>query len=103
MAENAGVQMALVCESLHQNLTKKLQDGSADRHLTQRDRQARPTKRQTHVDRLTGGINAYLIVHCSAVVSLLHPAKWLLINQPDLLLSYSADRPLASGSRRGCY
>lgn len=38
----------------------------------------------------------YLIVHCSVVVSPLHPAKWLLINQPDLLLSYSADRLLVS-------
>lgn len=41
-----------------------------------------------------------LIVHCSVVVSPLHPAKWLLINQPDLLLSYSADWLLVSGRWR---
>lgn len=49
---------------------------------------------------LTEGINVYLIVHCSVVVSPLHPAKWLLINQPDLLHSYSADRLLVSASWR---
>lgn len=52
-------------------------------------------------DRQTGGINVNLIVHCSVVVSPLHPAKWLLINQPDLLLSYSVDRLLASASSGG--
>lgn len=45
---------------------------------------------QKQADGLTRGINVHLIVHCSVVVSPLHPAKWLLINQPDLLLSYSA-------------
>lgn len=38
----------------------------------------------------------YLIVHCSVVVSPLHLAKWLLINLPDLLLSYRADWLLMS-------
>lgn len=47
-------------------------------------------------DGLTEGINVYLMVHCSVVVSPFHPAKWLLINQPDLSLSYSADRLLVS-------
>lgn len=51
---------------------------------------------QNEVEGLTESINVYLIVHCSVVVSPLHPAKWLLINQPDLLLSRSADRLLAS-------
>lgn len=81
-------------------------DGLTDRHLTRSDIQDGKIKPSAprQADRQTGGINVNLIVHCSVVVSPLHPAKWLLINQPDLLLSYSVDRPLASASSGGgCY
>lgn len=64
----------------------------------QTDKTVSPAQKQA--DRLTEGINVYLIVHCSVVVSPLHPAKWLLINQPDLLLFHSADRLLVSGRWR---
>lgn len=77
-----------------------------DRKLTRSDIQDGKIKPSAprQADRQTGGINVNLIVHCSVVVSPLHPAKLLLINQPDLLLSYSVDRLLASASSGGgCY
>lgn len=72
-------------------------DNGEERQL---NRQTPLTEPQRQVDRLTWGINVYLIVHCSVAVLPLHPAKWLLINQPDLLLYYSADWLLVSGRRR---
>lgn len=81
------------------NEQKDTSERATDRQTgTQTDKTVSPAQRQ--VDRLTEGINLYLIVHCSVVVSPLHPAKWLLINQPDLLLFHSADRLLLSGRWR---